>query len=115
MKVNPFIDERPIPKLDINLKVKIKANTAKDIYNWNRFFAYVMGKPKTKLTFITTSLLHNIPVSQVTFNQIKDYLTPEDREQLATIQDIFDNTLPLDLKIFVIALLQVPLKHLVAN
>lgn len=112
MKINPFIDERPIPKLDINLKVKIKANNPKDIYNWNKFFAYLMRKPKTKLTFITTSLLHNISVSQVTYNQIKDYLSPEDKEQLATIEDVFNNTLPVDLKIFVLALLQVPLKYL---
>ena len=115
MKVNPFLDERPIPKLEINLKVKIKANSSKDIYAWNRFFAYLMKKPKTKLTFITTSLLRNISVSQITYNQINDYISEEDRYQLETIKDIFDNSLPIDLKIFTLALLQVPLKYLTAN
>lgn len=107
---NPFLDERPIPQLDINLKVKIKTKNKKDYRDWNVFFSYIMKKPKTKLTFTTVSILRDMSVSHITVDDIIDYVRdPKDKVELVKIKDIFTD-LPIDLKIFILALLQISIK-----
>ena len=110
--INPFLDERPIPKLDINLKVKIKVHNQDEYKAWNSFFSYLMKKPKSKLNFITASILRNMNISLVTFDKIKDYLNEQDRLELEKIKDIFDNNLSVDLKIYILSIYQVPIKVL---
>lgn len=114
--INPFLDERPIPKLDINLKVKIKTDNKLDYKAWNLFFSYLMKKPKSKLTFIMTSLLQdNTTVTEIKYNDIKNFLSEADRIELSKVSNIFDNIIPNDLKIFILSMFQIPIKYLIKN
>ena len=40
-KINPFIDKRPIPKVNINVKIKVKTNSAKENSDWNKRRVYI--------------------------------------------------------------------------
>lgn len=110
--INPFLDERPIPKLNVNLKVKVKTTNSVDYQKWNAFFSYLMKKPKSKLTFVTISILRSLNISLVKYDQIKDYLNEDDKRELGNISHIFDELLPIDLKIFILAMCQIPIKIL---
>ena len=107
--LNPFLDNRPIPTIKVNFKVKIKTRNIEESNSWNSFFAYIMSKPKTKIEFITTSLFRNLSIYQIKVNDLKNFVTESDYEQLKSIENIFDNNLPTDLKAFILAILQVPI------
>lgn len=107
--LNPFIDNRPIPNIKVNFRVKIKTKNITESTNWNSFFAYIMGKPKTKIEFITTSLMRNLPINKVKVEHLKSIVTDKDYEKLMEIQYLFENCLPVDLKAFILSILQVPI------
>lgn len=106
--LNPFLDNRPIPNIKVNFRVKIKTKDIVESNNWNSFFAYIMGKHKTKIEFITTSILRNMPIYKVTASSLKPILPEKDYEKLMTVQPLFDEVIPTDLKAFILSILQVP-------
>ena len=112
MTINPFLDQRKIPEININFRVKINSTNKEEINNWNIFFYELMKKPKTKLTFTTCSILRNLPISNITLESIKDSITEEDYNLLLPIEDLFNNRLEIDLKIFILSLLKVPISIL---
>ena len=112
--INPFLDKRPIPKISINVKVKIKSDSAKENADWNKAFGYIMKKPRTKLEFLTVNLIRKLPLENITLEKIKPYLTNADYQQLATIENIFNTKLTTDVKSFILSILRIPIKDLEA-
>lgn len=112
MNMNPFLDQRKIPEININFRVKINSTDREEINNWNIFFSELMKKPKTKLTFTTCSILRDLPVSNITLDSIKDYISEDDYKLLYPIEDLFNNRLEIDLKIFILSLLKIPISIL---
>lgn len=111
--LNPFFDNRPIPNIKVKCKVKIRTKNAEESNSWNSFFSCIMGKPRTKIEFIAAGVLRNFPLSDVTVESIKNHITQEEYEKLQTIESIFNKGLPTDLKAFILAILQVPVKAIV--
>lgn len=107
-KLDIFGDERKIPKLSINVKVKVDAETPAEISAWNNVFGYIMKKPRTKLEFLAVNTIRNLTLSKVTLAGIKDYLNEEDYEQLSKISELFDNRLTADVKAFILSVLHIP-------
>ena len=112
MNMNPFLDQRKIPEININFRIKINSTDREEINNWNIFFSELMKKPKTKLTFTTCSILRDFSVSNITLDSIKDHISQEDYKLLLPIEDLFNNRLETDLKIFILSLLKVPVSAL---
>jgi len=110
--MNPFLDQRKIPEININFRVKINSTDREEINNWNIFFSELMKKPKTKLTFTTCNILRDFSMSEITLDLIKNHISSEDYNLLLPIQDLFDNRLETDLKIFILSLLKVPISVL---
>lgn len=110
--LNPFLDNRPIPNIKVNFKVKIKTRNTEESNNWNSFFSYIMSKPKTKIEFITTSIFRNLSIYQVKVENLRNLVSEEDYEHLKSIENIFNNNLPTDLKAFILAILQVPISEI---
>lgn len=111
-KINPFLDKRPIPKVNINVKIKVKTNSAKENADWNKAFGYLMKKPRTKLEFLTVNVIRKLQLEKITLNDIKPLILESDYEVLATIEDIFNNRLTSDIKSFILAVLRIPIKDL---
>lgn len=111
-KINPFIDKRPIPKVNINVKIKVKTNSAKENSDWNKAFGYLMKKPRTKLEFLTVNVIRKLPLEKITLESIKSLILEDDYKVLATIEDIFNNRLTSDVKSFILAILRIPIKEL---
>lgn len=107
--LNPFLDNRPIPNIKVNFKVKVKTHNVEETNSWNTFFAYIMSKPKTKVEFITTSIFRNMSIYQITVDDLKGIVTDYDFQQLKSIESTFNNYLPTDLKAFIFAILQIPI------
>lgn len=107
--LNPFIDGRPIPNIKVNFKVKIKTKSTEESSIWNSFFAYVMSKPRTKIEFITVALMRNFALSAIKVEDLKDVVADEDYEKLLTVEEIFNERLPIDLKAFILSVFQVPI------
>lgn len=115
-RINIFDDGRKMPKLSVNIKVKIKSRNQDELTNWNTFFGYLMKKQRTKLDFLAVSPIRDLDVSKIKTNDIVAYLSNEDSEQLIKIEKIFDKKLTSDVKAFILAMLKVPydsLKQLV--
>jgi len=110
--VNPFLDKRSIPKVSINVKVKVKTNSAKENADWNKAFGHLMKKPRTKLEFLTVSIIRKLQLDKVTVENIKPYIDETDYIQLKSIEDIFNNRLTTDVKSFILAVLRIPIKNL---
>jgi hypothetical protein len=111
-KINPFLDKRPIPKVNINVKIKVKTNSAKENADWNKAFGYLMKKPRTKLEFLTVNVIRKLQLEKITLNAIKPLILQSDYEVLATIEDIFNTRLTSDIKSFILAVLRIPIKDL---
>jgi hypothetical protein len=111
-KINPFLDKRPIPKVNINVKIKVKTNSAKENADWNKAFGYLMKKPRTKLEFLTVNIIRKLALEKITLQSIKPLILADDYEVLSTIEDIFDNRLTSDVKSFILAILRIPIKEL---
>lgn len=112
--VNPFLDNRPIPKVGINVKVKVKTDSAKENAAWNKAFGYLMKKPRTKLEFLTVSLIRKLTLDTITVKKIKPYISQEDYDYLLSIENIFNTRLTTDIKSFILAILRISLKDLEA-
>lgn len=110
--VNPFLDKRPIPKIGVNVKVKIKTNSAKENADWNKVFGYIMKKPRTKLEFLTVSSIRKLPLDNITVAKLQSLISEEDYNQLMIIEDIFNNRLTTDIKSFILAVLRISIKDL---
>jgi len=111
-KINPFLDKRPIPKININVKIKVKTNSAKENADWNKAFGYLMKKPRTKLEFLTVNIIRKIPLDKITVASIKPFILEPDYNVLLTIEDIFNTRLTSDVKSFILAVLRIPVKEL---
>ena len=103
-----FGDNRKIPKLSVNVKVKVKTDSIEETAKWNKAFGYIMKKPRTKLEFLTIASLRNLALSKLTLAVLKPYLKEEDYLQLKQIEKIFDHNLTTDLKAFIIGVLRIP-------
>lgn len=110
--INPFLDKRPIPKIGVNVKIKIKTNSAKENADWNKVFGYIMKKPRTKLEFLIINGIRKLDLSKITVEKLKPHITEEDYCQLLIIEDIFNNRLTTDLKAFILGILRVSIKTL---
>jgi len=106
--LNPFLDNRPIPQIKVNFKVKIKTSNVEESNKWNSFFAYIMGKQKTKIEYITTSLIRNLPIYQIKVKDLCGLVCDNDYKMLLSVENLFDNKVPTDLKAFILSILQVP-------
>lgn len=111
-KINPFLDDRPLPNVNINVKIKVKTKDIAETQLWNDVFGYFMKKPRTKLEFLTTSIIRKLDLSKIKVNDLSDYVLQEDFLQLKKIEDIFNNRLTLDIKSFIIAILRIKLNIL---
>lgn len=107
-KLDIFGDERKIPKLSINVKVKIDAESSAEAATWNNVFGYIMKKPRTKLEFLAVNSIRNLSLSKIHLTDIKEYLSDEDHEQLLKISDLFDTRLTTDIKAFILSILHIP-------
>ena len=107
-KIDIFGDDRKIPKLSVNVKVRVKTESLEDSIAWNQVFGYIMKKPRTKLEFLSVNPIRNLSLNNITVESIKEYLTKEDHRQLLRIENLFNNRLTADLKAFILALLRVP-------
>ena len=110
--INPFLDNRSIPKIGVNVKVKVKTDSAKENAAWNKAFGYLMKKPRTKLEFLTVSLIRKLALDKITVENIKSYISEDDYTALKSIENIFNNRLTTDIKSFILAILRVPIKDL---
>lgn len=112
--INPFLDNRPIPKVSINVKVKVKTNSAEENATWNKVFGYFMKKPRTKLEFLTAGIIRKLDLSKITVKKLQNYISVEDCAQLYSIESIFNNRLTNDVKSFILSILKIPVKDLEA-
>ena len=107
-KINIFGDDRKIPKLSVNVKVKVKTISVDESIKWNIVFGYLMKKPRTKLEFLSVNPIRNLSLINVTLDKIKEYISVEDYSKLKTIESLFNERLTTDLKAFILAILKVP-------
>jgi len=110
--MNLWNDERKIPKISINVKIKVKTDTPEEFAAWNSVFGYIMKKPRTKLEFITVNSLRKLPLHELTVEDLKRYLSEEDYTQLLKIEGIFNYKLTNDIKAFILAVLRLPIKNI---
>lgn len=110
--LNPFLDERKIPKIGVNIKVKVKTNTPEEYACWNRAFGYIMKKPRTKLEFLTVSAIRKLKIDNLQLSDIKDNISPEDYTALSEIEEIFNERLTIDTKSFILAMLRIQVAKL---
>ena len=103
-----FGDQRKIPKVTVNVRIKVKTDSLEETSAWNKAFGYIMKKPRTKLEFLTIASLRNLPLSKLTLAVLKPYLKEEDYLQLKTVETIFDTKLTPDLKAFILGILRIP-------
>lgn len=107
VRFNVFGDDRKIPRLSVNIKVKVKYDTQEDLLNWNLVFGYIMKKPRTKLEFISASILRDLGLSSLKVRDLEGHVSETDYEQLLKIENIFNNHLSVDVKAFILAVLKV--------
>lgn len=107
-KLDIFGDDRKIPKLSINVKVKVNTVSPEETANWNNVFGYIMKKPRTKLEFLAVNPIRNLALSKVKLADISNYLSDEDYTQLTKIEQLFDERLTADIKAFILSILHIP-------
>ena len=112
-KLDIFGDNRKIPKLSINVKVKVDTESAEEAANWNTAFGYIMKKPRTKLEFLAVNMIRNLSLSKIYIEDLKNYITKEDYEQLVKIETLFNTRLTADIKAFILSILHIPYDRLV--
>lgn len=111
-KLDIFGDNRKTPKLSINVKVKVDTKNQIETNNWNKFFGYLMKKPRTKLEFISVNTIRKLNLSKIKASMLKEFLSEEDYNQLHRIKDLFNKRLTTDVKAFILALLRIPYENL---
>ena len=106
--IDIFGDQRKIPKLSVNVRVKVKTKSAEETAEWNKVFGYIMKKPRTKLEFLTIASLRNLPLSKLNLAVLKPYMKEEDYLQLLRVEKLFNEGLTTDLKAFILGVLRIP-------
>jgi len=107
-KIDIFGDGRKTPKISINVKVRVKTSNINETNKWNKVFGYIMKKPRTKLEFLVVDPIRNLQLDKVTLEDIKQYISEEDYEQLSKVESLFDRKLTADVKAFILSILKVP-------
>ena len=102
MKLDIFGDGRKTPKISINVKVKVKTATPGESIRWNKVFGYIMKKPRTKLEFLVVDPIRNLQLDKIELEDIKQYITEEDYNQLSKVTKIFNRKLTADVKSFIV-------------
>jgi len=105
--IDIFGDGRKVPQLSINVKVKVKPDYQQYNNLWNSVFGYIMKKPRTKLEFLAVNSFRNLPLSELTLEDIKDYISEEDYDQLKQVEVVFDKGITTDVKAFILSVLRV--------
>lgn len=108
LSLDIFGDQRKIPKLSINTKIKVHTESTTENVAWNNVFGYIMRKPRTKLEFIAINALRKLQLDKITVENIKSYITTEDYVQLKKVERLFNTRLTLDVKAFVLSILKIP-------
>lgn len=103
-----FGDNRKTPKLSINVKIKVKPEFQEYNGSWNKVFGYIMKKPRTKLEFLAVNAFRNISLNELVLEDIKDYISEMDYNQLKKVEIVFNKGLTTDVKAFILAILKVP-------
>ena len=107
VKMNPFIDDRKIPQISINVKIKVDTNSTEDNIKWNDVFGYLMRKPRTKLEFINITDIRKLNLDDITVEKIKPYIIEDDYTKLKEIEQIFNSKLTQDVKAFILSILKI--------
>lgn len=107
VKINPFTDDRKIPEVSINVKVKVNTDSNEESLNWNKVFGYLMRKPRTKVEFINVSDIRKYSLDKISLEDLRSYLQQEDFEKLKTIENIFNEKLTQDVKAFILSILKI--------
>ncbi len=105
--IDIFGDNRKIPSLSINVKIKANTISQEEAKAWDKVFGYVMKKPRTKLEFLAVNKIRELSLNTISVQQLKPYLNEEDYEQLLKIENLFTDRLTADIKAFILAILKV--------
>lgn len=108
-----FGDNRKIPNIKVNVKVKIKDLNSDETRIWNKAFGYIMRKGHSKLEFLSIDTIRELPIKNIKLVDLKSTLNEEDYSVLKTIEDVFDNKISTDLKAFILAMLKIPVPVIV--
>lgn len=112
MKLDIFGDGRKTPKISINVKIKVKTANPGETIRWNKVFGYIMKKPRTKLEFLVVEPIRNLHLDKIELEDIKEYITEEDYNQLSKVAKIFNRKLTADVKAFILSVLRIPYQTL---
>ena len=106
-RLNIFDDDRKIPKLSVNIKVRCKDTNFDESNAWNYVFGYIMKKPRTKLDFLAVGPIRTLDLNSLKLSMLRDVISPEDYEVLSKVEILFNEKLSIDVKAFVLAMLKV--------
>lgn len=102
--INPFIDERPIPKIAVKFKTKIKTNSKEDIRKWHTFMSRLMKEEKNKYKYSQVALIRNIVRRDTTADDIVNLIKEKDlAEKFELLGDVFKD-LSVDVKSYVLGM-----------
>lgn len=108
-----FGDGRKVPRITVNIKVKISNLDEAETKAWNKAFGYVMKKQHSKLEFLALNIIRDLSLKKLTLSDIKPFISDSDYEALSNVEDIFNTKISSDIKAFIIAMLKVPVPSLV--
>ncbi len=112
--LNIFGDDRKIPKVTVNVKVRVKDLNDEETRAWNKAFGYIMRKTHSKLEFIAINTIRELSIRNIKLADIKDFISETDYNVLHTIESIFNNKISIDLKAFILAMLKIPVTSIAA-
>lgn len=103
-----FGDNRKIPNITINVKVKVKDLNSDETRVWNKAFGHIIRKGHSKLEFLTIDTIRELPIKNIKVSDLESVVSEEDYNVLKSIDTIFNNKISIDLKAFILAMLKVP-------
>ena len=74
-RLNIFDDDRKIPKLSINIKVRCKDTNFDESNTWNYVFGYIMKKPRTKLDFLAVGPIRTLDLNSLKLSMLRDVIS----------------------------------------
>ena len=102
--INPFIDNRPLPKISVKFKTKIKSTSRDEIKNWNTFMSRLMKEEKNKYKYSQVALIRNIIKRSTTVEDILPLIKDESlADSFKLLGDVFKN-LSIDVKAYVLGM-----------